>query len=50
VPTTLVVQLSDPHIRLDDDASQPALKAAVDRVLKLRPAPLVKRLNIVIVS
>jgi 3',5'-cyclic AMP phosphodiesterase CpdA len=40
MPPTLIAQLSDPHIRLDDDASQPALKAAVDRVLKLRPAPV----------
>ncbi len=37
---TLIAQLSDPHIRLDDDASQPALAAAVERVLALRPAPL----------
>jgi 3',5'-cyclic AMP phosphodiesterase CpdA len=36
----LIVQLSDPHIRLDDRASQPALARAVERVLKLRPAPV----------
>jgi 3',5'-cyclic AMP phosphodiesterase CpdA len=36
----LLAQISDPHIRLDDDASQPALAAAVDRVLTLRPAPV----------
>ena len=35
----LIAQLSDPHIRLDDEASQPALAAAVERVLALRPAP-----------
>ena len=35
----LLAQISDPHIRLDDDASQPALAAAVARVLDLRPAP-----------
>jgi 3',5'-cyclic-AMP phosphodiesterase len=35
----LLAQISDPHIRLDDDASQPALAAAVERVLTLRPAP-----------
>ena len=36
----LFAQISDPHIRLDDDASQPALAAAVERVLTLRPAPV----------
>jgi 3',5'-cyclic AMP phosphodiesterase CpdA len=36
----LIAQLSDPHIRLDDDASQPALARAVERVLALRPAPV----------
>ncbi len=36
----LIAQISDPHIRLDDDASQPALAAAVERVLTLRPAPV----------
>jgi len=40
VPPTLIAQLSDPHIKLDDDASQPALAAAVERVLALRPAPM----------
>jgi Icc protein len=36
----LLAQISDPHIRLDDDASQPALAAAVERVLTLRPTPV----------
>jgi 3',5'-cyclic AMP phosphodiesterase CpdA len=40
VPPTLIVQLSDPHIRLDDDASQPALARAAERVLALSPAPV----------
>ena len=35
----LLAQISDPHLRLDDDTSQPALAAAVARVLELRPAP-----------
>ena len=35
----LLAQISDPHLRLDDDVSQPALAAAVERVLSLRPAP-----------
>jgi 3',5'-cyclic AMP phosphodiesterase CpdA len=35
----LLAQISDPHLRLDDDASQPALAAAVERVRALRPAP-----------
>jgi cell division transport system ATP-binding protein len=37
-PTTLLAQISDPHIRLDgpgDENSGPALAAAVDRVLAL---------------
>jgi len=40
VPPILIAQLSDPHLRLDDDASQPALAKGVERVLMLRPAPL----------
>ncbi|HEX6025436.1 MAG TPA: metallophosphoesterase, partial [Solirubrobacter sp.] len=36
----LLAQLSDPHLRLHDETSQPALAAAVDRVLALRPAPV----------
>src|SRR3954470_13630928 len=35
----LLAQLSDPHLRLDDEASQAALAAAVARVLALRPLP-----------
>ena len=35
----LIAQLSDPHIRLDDEATHHALSAAVDRVLALRPLP-----------
>ena len=37
---SLLAQLSDPHVRLDDDgASARALATAVDAVLALRPAP-----------
>ena len=36
---TLIAQLSDPHIRLDEEASPAALAAAVQRVLALRPLP-----------
>jgi 3',5'-cyclic-AMP phosphodiesterase len=40
VSLSLLAQLSDPHVRLDDDgASERALAAAVDAVLALRPAP-----------
>jgi 3',5'-cyclic AMP phosphodiesterase CpdA len=35
----VLAQLSDPHLRLDDDASQAALAAAVARVLTLKPLP-----------
>jgi 3',5'-cyclic AMP phosphodiesterase CpdA len=35
----VIAQLSDPHIRLDDEATHRALGAAVDRVLALRPLP-----------
>lgn len=35
----LIAQLSDPHLRLDDEATHRALAAAVDRVLALRPRP-----------
>ena len=35
----LIAQLSDPHIRLHDEATHRALSAAVDRVLALRPRP-----------
>ena len=41
-PTTLLAQISDPHIRLDgpaDENSGPALAAAVDRVLALDQQP-----------
>jgi Icc protein len=41
-PTTLLAQISDPHIRLDgadDENSGPALAAAVDRVLALDQLP-----------
>jgi Icc protein len=39
--TTIIAQLSDPHIRVgpDDDGSAAALAAAVDRVLALDPRP-----------
>jgi len=33
----LIAQLSDPHIRLDDEASQPALARAAERVAALKP-------------
>jgi Icc protein len=39
VTPTLIAQLSDPHIRLDDIASQDALAAAAARVLTLNPLP-----------
>jgi Icc protein len=39
VTPTLIAQLSDPHLRLDDSASQDALAAAVARVLTLNPPP-----------
>jgi 3',5'-cyclic AMP phosphodiesterase CpdA len=35
----LLAQISDPHIKLDDDTSQPALAAAVARVLTHKPRP-----------
>lgn len=35
----LIAQLSDPHIRLDDEVTHRALTAAVDRVLALNPLP-----------
>ena len=38
--TTLIAQLSDPHLRMDDEASQPALARAVEQVRVLRPAPV----------
>ena len=34
---TVIAQLSDPHIRLDDEASQPALARAAERVAALEP-------------
>ena len=36
---TLIAQLCDPHIRLDEQASRAALAAGVDRVLALNPLP-----------
>jgi Icc protein len=39
VTPTLIAQLSDPHIRLDDPVSQDALAAGVARVLTLNPLP-----------
>jgi Icc protein len=40
VSVSLLAQLSDPHVRVDDDgASARALAAAVHSVLELRPAP-----------
>ena len=36
---TLIAQLSDPHLRLDEPVSQAALAAAVARVLTLNPLP-----------
>jgi Icc protein len=39
VTPTLIAQLSDPHIRLDDPVSQAAFAAAVARVLTLNPLP-----------
>ena len=36
---TLIAQLSDPHIRLDEPVSQAALAAGVARVLTLNPLP-----------
>ncbi len=35
----LIAQLSDPHLRLDDETTHRALSAAVERVLALRPLP-----------
>jgi Icc protein len=40
VTPTLIAQLSDPHIRLDDEVSQAALAAGVARVLDLNPLPV----------
>ena len=37
--TTLIAQLSDPHLRMEDPLTHEALEAAVARVLALRPAP-----------
>jgi 3',5'-cyclic AMP phosphodiesterase CpdA len=39
VTPPLIAQLSDPHLRLDDEATHRALSAAVERVLALRPLP-----------
>jgi Icc protein len=39
VTPTLIAQLSDPHLRLDDASTHAALAAAVDRVLKVKPLP-----------
>jgi Icc protein len=39
VTPTLIAQLSDPHIRLDEPVSQAAFAAAVARVLTLNPLP-----------
>jgi 3',5'-cyclic-AMP phosphodiesterase len=39
VTPTLIAQISDPHIRLDETVSQDALAAAVARVLTLNPLP-----------
>ncbi len=36
---TLIAQISDPHLRLDDAVSQAAFAAAVARVLTLNPLP-----------
>jgi 3',5'-cyclic AMP phosphodiesterase CpdA len=36
--TLLIAQISDPHIRLDDDASVPGLERAAQRVAALEPA------------
>src|SRR3954470_4645920 len=40
MPPTLIAQLSDPHLRMEDEASQIALARAVERVRALRPAPV----------
>jgi 3',5'-cyclic-AMP phosphodiesterase len=39
VTPTLIAQISDPHIRLDEEVSPAALAAAVERVLTLNPLP-----------
>jgi Icc protein len=39
VTPTLIAQLSDPHIRLDDEITHEALAAGVARVLALNPLP-----------
>jgi 3',5'-cyclic AMP phosphodiesterase CpdA len=39
VTTTLIAQISDPHLRLDEEATSAAFAAAVARVLKLNPLP-----------
>jgi 3',5'-cyclic AMP phosphodiesterase CpdA len=39
VTPTLIAQISDPHLRLDETVSQDALAAAVARVLTLNPLP-----------
>jgi Icc protein len=39
VTPTSIVQLSDPHIRLDDEATAAAFAAGVARVLLMRPLP-----------
>jgi 3',5'-cyclic-AMP phosphodiesterase len=39
VTPTLIAQLSDPHLRLDDVVSQDAFAAGVARVLTLNPLP-----------
>jgi 3',5'-cyclic-AMP phosphodiesterase len=39
VTPTLIAQLSDPHLRLDDEVTHAALAAGVARVLTLNPLP-----------
>jgi 3',5'-cyclic-AMP phosphodiesterase len=39
VTPTLIAQLSDPHLRLDDEITHAALSAGVARVLTLNPLP-----------
>jgi 3',5'-cyclic-AMP phosphodiesterase len=40
VTPTLIAQLSDPHLRLDDEVTHAAFAAGVARVLRLNPLPV----------
>jgi len=38
--TTLIAQLSDPHLRIDDETTHAAFSRAVEQVRRLTPAPV----------